>query len=254
MPEIAVGLLKLALGLAAASFLAAFVHRYGAARPGSLREDVAITVPRSCCDGCGRRLAWRELVPVVSYLVQRGRCRCGTAAIPLIHPAMEGLAVVLWWMLLPQPEPVLLLLLLVLAAVAVIDFRHLEIPDLLLLMLAALVPIRLIRSGDVSPESLVVRLAATAAVIAILLLLAWGIGRWRKRLALGQGDPKLLALALPLVEPATIPLFMSAAALGTVLLYTIGARRGGQAPFGSGIALVLACHLLVDELQPQTVW
>ena len=70
---------------------------------GSFLNVVAARVPRkrsivspgSACMSCGTELAWYDNVPVVSYLVLRGRCRgCGTS-IGLVYPAVELLAAVL---------------------------------------------------------------------------------------------------------------------------------------------------------------
>src|SRR5690606_500449 len=44
---------------------------------------------RSRCDGCGRRLGPVDLVPVLSWLASRGRCRTCAAPIPLRYPVIE---------------------------------------------------------------------------------------------------------------------------------------------------------------------
>ena len=50
---------------------------------------------RSRCDRCGRTLRWYELVPLVSYLALRGRCRtCGTS-LARVHLYREALGVAL---------------------------------------------------------------------------------------------------------------------------------------------------------------
>jgi prepilin signal peptidase PulO-like enzyme (type II secretory pathway) len=70
---------------------------------GSFLNVVAARVPRkrsivspgSACMSCGNELAWYDNVPVISYLVLRGRCRgCGTS-IGLVYPAVELLAALL---------------------------------------------------------------------------------------------------------------------------------------------------------------
>ena len=70
---------------------------------GSFLNVVAARVPRkrsivspgSACMSCGTELAWYDNVPVLSYLVLRGRCRgCGTS-IGLVYPAVELLAALL---------------------------------------------------------------------------------------------------------------------------------------------------------------
>ncbi len=72
-------------GLVIGSFLNAAIHRLP--RPG-----LTISKPRrSACPACGRSLSWRENVPLISWLVQLGRCRgCGWR-IPLRYPLVEAL-------------------------------------------------------------------------------------------------------------------------------------------------------------------
>ncbi len=52
-----------------------------------LGEPTAIA--RSRCPGCGRTLGPRDLVPILSWLIARGRCRCGEMQIPLRYPLIE---------------------------------------------------------------------------------------------------------------------------------------------------------------------
>jgi leader peptidase (prepilin peptidase)/N-methyltransferase len=50
---------------------------------------------RSRCDGCGRTLRWFELVPIVSFLALRGRCRTCGATLARVHLFREALGVAL---------------------------------------------------------------------------------------------------------------------------------------------------------------
>jgi len=69
------------LGLAVGSFLNVVIDR--------LPEGKSLLGPASHCDRCQRRLATRDLVPVFSYLLLRGRCRYCGAAIPRRVPLVE---------------------------------------------------------------------------------------------------------------------------------------------------------------------
>jgi leader peptidase (prepilin peptidase)/N-methyltransferase len=71
-----------ALGAAIGSFLNVCIDR--------LPRGESVVSPPSSCDACGRRLSPLELVPVISYMALRGRCRtCGTS-IPLRSLIVEG--------------------------------------------------------------------------------------------------------------------------------------------------------------------
>lgn len=96
--------LLLPLGLALGSFLELVTDR--------LPRHESIVAPPSHCRACGRRLTAAELIPVVSYVVQGGRCRgCATPiglGVPL-REALSGLAIALPWALVGCAQPALAL-------------------------------------------------------------------------------------------------------------------------------------------------
>ena len=69
------------LGLLVGSFLNVVIHRVPAGR--------SILAPPSACPACGARIRWHDNVPVVSWLLLRGRCRHCGAAIPVRYPLVE---------------------------------------------------------------------------------------------------------------------------------------------------------------------
>lgn len=111
--------LLLPLGLALGSFLELAADR--------LPRGESIVAPPSHCRACGRRLTPGELVPLVSYVRQRGRCRgCDTpigAGVPL-REALSGLGLAAPWAVLGCVHPVVALILggLLLGAVWAVRF------------------------------------------------------------------------------------------------------------------------------------
>ena len=178
---VALGLLGAILG----SFIATLVVRWP--------EGQSVMTGRSACDGCGRQLRWFELVPLASFLAQRGRCRRCGAAVDSRHPVVEALALAIgasagWaapgaigiagavfgWLLL---------------ALAALDFDTLWLPDRLTAPLAAAG----IVAGALGLEPpLGDRLIGAAAGFGGLWLVGWAYQRLRGRQGLGGGDPKLL--------------------------------------------------------------
>lgn len=75
-------------GLLIGSFLNVCVYR--------LPRDLSIVRPRSYCPACEHRIAWSDNIPLVSYVLLKGRCRHCGARIPLRYPAVELLTAVLF--------------------------------------------------------------------------------------------------------------------------------------------------------------
>ena len=92
MPEPFALVVVAALGLAVGSFLTVCIYRL------PRRESLAF--PASHCTACGRSLRWYENVPVLAYVILRGRCRTCGARISLVYPLIElaaGVLAMLWY-------------------------------------------------------------------------------------------------------------------------------------------------------------
>lgn len=223
------------LGAIIGSFLATLVIRWP--------EERSVLSGRSACDGCGRSLRPWELVPLISALAQRGRCRRCGSAIDSRHWQIElGCAVVGVISGFAVPGPVGAAgaafgwLLLTLAALDVTEFW---LPDALTgtLALAGLA------AGFVVPPEWNERLIGGVAGFGALWLIGFAYRRLRGREGLGGGDPKLLgAIGLWLgwrMLPEVL-LLASLVGLGAVL---VGALRGrkvaatDRVPFGALMAI-----------------
>ena len=169
------------------SFLGVVVQRLPAGR--------SIVRGRSGCDRCGRRLGVLELVPLVSWVAQRGRCRGCGGRIGLFEPAIElaAMAVAAWAVLAGSEVAAVwgnCLLGWCLLALGWIDARHKRLPDAITLPLISgglAVTLWLDRSA--------ILVHALGAIVGFLLFygLSAGYRRLRGREGLGGGDAKLLA-------------------------------------------------------------
>jgi leader peptidase (prepilin peptidase) / N-methyltransferase len=219
---------------------------------GSFLATVAIRWPegrsamrgRSACDGCRRTLTAIDLVPLVSALVMRGRCRTCGAAIDPRHWRIEAAAALVGLTAgLVAPGPLALAgavfgwLLLVLAA---IDAAEMWLPD----ELTATLAIGGVVTGllDTPPE-IAERLIGGLTGFGSLWLIATGYRRLRGREGLGGGDPKLLgAIGLWLgwrMLPAVL-LIAALVGLGIVALAMLRGRAVAAdtaLPFGTFLAI-----------------
>ena len=79
---------SLVLGLSVGSFLNVVIYR--------VPRELSVIRPRSFCPNCDRQLTPLENVPVVSYLVLRGKCRTCTTPISARYPIIEAVTAVLF--------------------------------------------------------------------------------------------------------------------------------------------------------------
>lgn len=234
--------------------LAPFVGSFLGVLIARLPQGRSIGWTRSACESCNRVLSPRDLVPIVSFLALRGRCRtCGTAIAP-VHLQVElaatlvALLVAIWAALGGEGDAAAWIacgLGWTLLALAWIDLRHLLLPDVLTL---PLVLAGLAATWWLDPSATVDH--ALGAMLGYLLLRGVELGyrALRGRDGLGQGDAKLMAAAGAWVGWQGLPFVLVAAALcGIVLAVAMHlARRDadqriGDAPipFGPCIALAL---------------
>jgi leader peptidase (prepilin peptidase) / N-methyltransferase len=214
------------LAPAVGSFLGVLVRRLPEGRP--------IAAARSACEACGHTLGPLEMIPLVSFAWQRGRCRHCGAAIDAAHPAIElaalavaaGAALVVpagidlwiactlgWWLL----------------TLAWIDADSFRLPDVLTL------PLLLAGLAEAvwrDPDDVAARAAAAALAYGALWALAEGYRRLRGREGLGLGDAKLLAAGGAWLGPAPLPDVLLLAAC-TALAYAMLLRLRGTRVIGT---------------------
>jgi len=233
-------------GLIAGSFTTAVAHR--------VPRRESIVGPRSRCPACGAQIAARDNVPVVSWLLLRGRARCCGAHIspryPLAELAVGILYVATVLVLWDDPGEVALGLVFVtvLAAITLTDLERRMIPNRILAVGAA---IAVALAAATEPASLPERGIAAAAAGGVLLLAALAYPR-----GMGLGDVKLAAtMGLFLgreVVPALFVALLAGAAVGLALIARDGANARKRAiPFGpflalGGVAGLLAGPELID--------
>jgi len=234
------------LGTAVGSFVNAAADRLPTRR--------SLLSPPSHCEACGRRLTPMELVPVLSYLLQRGRCRsCGSSirARSLIVEMATGLLFCLVACRFMPAEPFEWLRLVlpslyatVLILVTVTDLECGLIPNQAIVPAAVLALVGAIPAGWPDAAYHAAAGGIGAGVIALIIALVPG--------GMGWGDAKLagfvgLITGLPGVLFALFVAFVSGGLVGAVLLAGGRRGRGDTVPLGPFLAFGGAAALLYGE-------
>jgi leader peptidase (prepilin peptidase)/N-methyltransferase len=236
-------------GLLIGSFLTVVVDR--------VPRGESVVAPGSRCGSCGLRLGPRDLVPVVSWLVLRGRCRqCGAAigAEPVVVELATAAVFVTFALALGEPVTVAAFCVLGAGLVALtwIDLRTKRLPREItyttMLVGAPLLAVAAVAEGEPSR-------IATAAGGAVLALAMMGGLYVASRGGLGDGDVRLsplLGMYLGWMSLGYVPVgiflgFVFGAAVSVVLLAAGRAGRKTALPFGPFLALGTVVGILVGQ-------
>ena len=227
--------------VAAAPFVGSFIALLAVRLP--LGEGVGWG--RSRCRSCGAVLRPLDLVPLLSWLWTSGRCRHCAAPVSAFYPAVElGALAVALWAALALPGAALWASCALgwgLLALALIDLRHLWLPDRITLPLIAL---GLVVAANDEPASLPAHAIGAAAGFAAFAAIAAAYRRLRRREGLGLGDAKLMALAGAWVSwegLASVVLIAALASLAGLLAMRRHEplRADSVLPLGPGLCLGL---------------
>jgi leader peptidase (prepilin peptidase)/N-methyltransferase len=243
---LAVGLASV-LGLLFGSFGNVVIHR--------VPDGASVVAPASACPGCGTPIAPRDNIPVVSWVLLRGRCRhCGehiSARYPLVELAVAAVfALIAWRVGLDWALPGFLLFGWMLFVVSVIDARTRRIPNALTYPLTPALATLMVAAAllNGTPEAALRSVLAGVAGFVFLLALALISPR-----GMGMGDVKLAAfigLGLGYLSWAHLVLglfmaFLFGGFIGMALMLLRLRGRKDLIPFGPYLALGALVALLV---------
>lgn len=243
MPLPVVALIFLA-GLAIGSFLNVVAHR--------LPRGESLISPPSHCPKCDTPIRWYDNLPVLGWLLLRGRCRSCGESISWRYPAVELATGLLFGLVAATQDETIrivlgLLLVTTLVPVTLIDLDTRRIPNAITLPSAiAALAAGLALDIDVVPEQLI----AGAAAFAFFFIAASLYPR-----GMGMGDVKLAGvLGLYLgraVAPAIFIALITGVVVGVVIITRVGQAAGRKTavPFGPFLALGgMVAFFVGDEL------
>lgn len=263
----------LLLGLIVGSFLNVVIHR--------LPKEQSLVFPASRCPACGTAIRPWDNLPVLSYLVLRGRCRSCRGAISPRYPLIELLTscvfgAIAWRLGATWLTPLLMACAAGLIAAAVIDLDHQIIPDEISVggLALGLVLTPMARAVDGEVYGVVLGESLLGALLGGGLLWSVGFAHARFSAALGReydhwpgdgeehprpgsldywtwfpgmgfGDVKLLAMIGAFLGPwGVLTTIVAASCLGLLLgLASALVTRSFKSPFGFGPALAVGALL-----------
>jgi leader peptidase (prepilin peptidase)/N-methyltransferase len=232
MPDFLLVAYAALLGACVGSFLNVCIYRWP--------EGLSVIRPPSRCPGCETPIRCRDNLPVVGWLLLRGRCRsCGTR-ISIQYPLIELTTASLWvaavlrhgfgWQALSSAVFFTLLL-----GIALTDARKYIIPDqftlggLVIGLALSLAP------GGISPKQAVLGAALGFTVLWVIAVLGEAVFR---KPAMGGGDIKMMAMVGAFLAPPGVLLTIFLGALfGSLIFGPISLKTGKLVPFGIFLAL-----------------
>lgn len=201
---------------------------------------------RSRCSACKVQLQPGDLVPLLSWLILRGRCRNCSHPIGLFYPLIELAALVIAvWAVTVVPHSALIAACILgwgLLALAVIDWRHLLLPNVLTVPLVAM---GLAAAYLLNKDQFSDHLIGAAVGYVFVEIIAYTYKHLRHREGIGRGDAKLLAAAGAWVGWEGLPSVVLIAAVVALLItlaksfFDKSLSATQRVPFGSYLCLGL---------------
>ena len=231
------------LGASVGSFLNVCIAR--------LPHGQSVVRPRSQCPGCGSSIAWYDNIPILSFLLLRGKCRNCKEPISWQYPAVEVAVLGIWvgMAIAYGPTPRGLqgaILFSLLFAIGITDARHYLIPNALSIGgVAAGLALSLL-PGQPSP---LMSVTGAALGYVVLFVVGWLGEKTFKKPAMGGGDMKMMAMIGAFLGPvhAILTIFLGALA-GSVIFGPISLRTGKLVPFGVFLALGAGVAFVVGDM------
>lgn len=215
-----------------------------------LPSEESVVKPRSRCPSCRTPIAWYDNLPLVSWLVLRGRCRHCRARISIQYPLIEALvgalwAASVWYYGLTLTAVSGATFGTILLGIAVTDARHYLIPDEY--TLGGLVAGLLFSIGG-GLDGILQALVGAAAGFGLLLFVAWAGEKAFGKEAMGGGDIKMMAMVGAFVGWRGVLLtIFGGALLGTLVFVPLSLRSNKLVPFGVFLAAAAAITLVAGE-------
>lgn len=214
---------------------------------------------------CGKkRLKWYELIPIISFFLQKGKCTECRSKISFRYPLVEILTVliaIITYMMngVSSDSVITFFILYILLIISVIDFYKLIIPNLLILILFLLSATLLLFNSD----QIIERTIFSLIIAIVLISISYLYEKYKGKIILGFGDIKLifvLSLFLNFIDSMLALWISSLFSLAVVVitnLKNITNLKTIKIPFGLylsiGFTLVYLWNLKSDSLELESI-
>jgi len=247
MPSIFI-ILSFVLGVIIGSFLNVVALRYNS----------GMTLHgRSKCFSCGKNLSWYELIPIFSFMFQKGKCVSCKSKISWQYPLVEALAGIIFVLVFYKFPPVslytsvdtifYLLVTCLMLVITIYDIKHKIIPDVWVYSFSALAFIKLFISPELSIVVPSIMSLLAGPILALPFALIWVIskGKW-----MGLGDAKLILgigwlLGLEAGISAVTLAFWIGAALSVIWVYVVFRKMKMKYEIPFGPYLILGMYIVL---------
>ena len=247
------GIVSALVGLVIGSFLNVCIHR--------LPKGESIVRPPSSCPVCGLPIRWYDNVPIVSFLLLKGRCRSCRSRISWRYPLVEALTGSLFLLTLFRfglnlRSILLLVLICGLIVVTFVDLDHQIIPHAVTLPGIPLGLLGSLVTRDPSPRDAAAGLLIGAGLV--YLVAVYAEVAFQKE-SMGGGDVNLLGMIGAFLgwRLALLSFFIAIVAGAGLSLVLVGARvlsRKDRIPFGPFLALGALVALFVGDQVTGWYW
>lgn len=237
--DLPVFILLFLLGTCVGSFLNVLIYRIP-------KEEEFVRTPSHCMT-CGHSLKWYELIPVVSWLLQGGKCRACGVRLSAQYPIVEALNGVMWlttalmfrgdWLTVALYCGLFSMLL----VLTVIDWRTYIIPNGINLAIFLLGLVRLVTDLGSWPLY-VIGMVSVSGVFLLLHILTGGNG-------LGMGDVKLVGAAGLLLGWPKMLLAVLVGSVSGAIIHSVRMKKGAghKLAFGPYLAAGIWLAALVGQ-------
>jgi leader peptidase (prepilin peptidase)/N-methyltransferase len=230
------------VGMCIGSFLNVCIYRLPAGK--------SIVRPASACPACGTSIRWYDNIPLVSYIILRGRCRGCNTPISIRYPIVELLCGLFAMAIAMQyghglPALIYFILTAALLVITFIDIDHRIIPDIISL---PGIPLGFLSSFVLPQLKWSDSLIGIAAGGGTLLAVAWGYQLITGKDGMGGGDIKLLAMIGAFLGwQGVLFTIMASSLIGTAVGIVAMLRAGKDMkmamPFGPFLAMGAIIYL-----------